>query len=220
MMHMGAKEIREYLRSKADRKRAEKEKKYLKTSLKLYGAGIPASRAAAKLGTEKDIGQLWDSGVFEEMAAALFMIKPELKNWNLLRSMFKDIDNWALGDWACSILADILAEHPEKYNDLIKWTKSSNPWLRRAAAVTLAIGVKRGVKIPLNKQLQISDKLMLDKDYFVQMGVGWMLRDLALRYEDCILRRLKKWKGKASQVIIRRAVERVSRKRRSEFVGR
>ncbi|MBU0536314.1 MAG: DNA alkylation repair protein [Nanoarchaeota archaeon] len=217
---MSYKEIREFLKSRSNQTRAEHEKRYLKTSLRLYGCGIPAPRKAAKLGTEKDIKQLWGSGIFEEMAAAIFLVRPELKNWNLLKSFFKNIDNWALGDWTCSVLAEILAEHPEKYDELIIWTQSDNPWLRRASAVVLAIGVRKGVKIPLNKQLALSDQLMLDKDYFVQMGVGWMLRDLALKYENCIIGRLRKWKGKASQVIIRRAVERLSKTKRKEFVGR
>lgn len=86
--------------------------------------------------------------------------------------------------------------------------------------MTLAISARKGVKIPLNRQLMLSDKLMHDKDYFVQMGVGWMLRDLALKHKNCILARLRRWKGKASQVMIRRAIERLSNKERKEFLNK
>ncbi|MFC1733057.1 DNA alkylation repair protein [candidate division KSB1 bacterium] len=217
---MAYQEIHKFLKSKANKKRSAIEKKYLKTSLKLYGTGIPAPRKAVKLGTPKDIPLLWLSGVFEEMACAIFLVEPKVENWDMLKSFLKDVDNWALSDWICSVLAEILAKNPKKYDDLMKWTSSKNPWLRRAAAVTLAVGVKKGVKIPLNKQLKLSDKLMLDDHYFVQMGVGWMLRDLAIKHKNAILARLRKWKGKSSQVIIRRTVERVNKKERSEFVGR
>jgi 3-methyladenine DNA glycosylase AlkD len=79
------------------------------------------------------------------------------------------IDNGAKCDSFCNhTVGDFMVKFPKCVNTLFDWTKSSNRWFRRAAAVSLIVPAKKGVF--LQEAFKISDLLLTDTDDLVQKG--------------------------------------------------
>jgi 3-methyladenine DNA glycosylase AlkD len=60
--------------------------------------------------------------------------------------------------------------YPEFLEDLKKWAKLDNRWVKRASSVTLIIPAKHGKF--LQDIFEIADILLLDNDDLVQKGYG------------------------------------------------
>ena len=86
------------------------------------------------------------------------------------------VSNWAHCDSiAPTLLAACIANEPALMRQLTKWTKSSNRWKRRAAAVALLREGKAGRNTEF--LFAIADQLIDDSDEMVQKGVGWLLKE-------------------------------------------
>ena len=57
---------------------------------------------------------------------------------------------------------------------LRKWASHPNRWVKRGAAVSLIIPVRKGLFLP--EVFEIAEILLLDSDDLVQKGYGWMLK--------------------------------------------
>jgi 3-methyladenine DNA glycosylase AlkD len=125
--------------------------------------------------------ELWKSGYLEERVIAC--------KWSeLLHKKFEPADfavferwgshyvsNWADCDTLCNhTIGEFVMKFPDYVNELKEWAKSSNRWVRRAAAVTLIIPARKGLF--LSDILEIANTLLLDKEDLVQKGYGWMLK--------------------------------------------
>ena len=71
-------------------------------------------------------------------------------------------------------VGEFIQMYPGFLEELKKFSKSENRWMRRAAAVSLIIPARSGRF--LDDILEISDRLLTDKDDLVQKGYGWMLK--------------------------------------------
>ncbi|NTV30417.1 DNA alkylation repair protein [candidate division WWE3 bacterium] len=125
--------------------------------------------------------QLWKSEMLEEQIIAC--------NWSyhVNTSYSKDdievfekwlntyVSNWATCDTFCNHSVGTVVEmYPDLIERVIKWTQSPNRWMKRGAAVSLIIPVRKGLFI--DEVFKISDLLITDKDDLVQKGYGWMLK--------------------------------------------
>ena len=59
-------------------------------------------------------------------------------------------------------MGDFIEKFPEYINELKRWTKSDNRWIRRAAAVSLIVPAKHGKF--LKEAIEIADLLLTDDD--------------------------------------------------------
>jgi 3-methyladenine DNA glycosylase AlkD len=85
------------------------------------------------------------------------------------------VNNWASCDTFCNhTVGEFIIKYPEFIDELKKWTKSSNRWMKRASAVSLIIPARKGMF--LADIFQISDNLLTDSDDLVRKGYGWMLK--------------------------------------------
>ena len=85
------------------------------------------------------------------------------------------INNWAECDGFCNhTIGDLIQKYPECVVEVKSWAKSSNRWLKRAAAVSLIVPAKKGYF--LKEAFEISDILLTDGDDMVQKGYGWLLK--------------------------------------------
>jgi 3-methyladenine DNA glycosylase AlkD len=129
--------------------------------------------------------EFWKTGYLEEAVIACNWAESLHKQYE--PADFKIFEHWVhdyLTNWAdCDTLCNhtigtFVMMYPEYVAELKKWAKSSNRWVRRAAAVTLIIPARKGLF--LNDILEIADTLLLDKDDMVRKGYGWMLKAASL----------------------------------------
>lgn len=90
----------------------------------------------------------------------------------------------ATNDWAtCDAIAGRLV-HPMLQRDpaiaerMERWSRASHPWRQRAAAVSFVKSARRGGHT--RTILAICHRLAQRDDRFVQLGMGWVLRELSL----------------------------------------
>ena len=66
-------------------------------------------------------------------------------------------------------------------DELMRFTKSGNRWVRRAAAVSLVMLVRKG--LCKSEAFKVAENLLSDKDDMVQKGYGWLLKVASQTYE-------------------------------------
>jgi 3-methyladenine DNA glycosylase AlkD len=118
------------------------------------------------------------------------------------------IRNWAECDTMCNhTVGSFIEQYPEYIENLKKWTKSDNRWVKRAAAVSLIIPAKRGKF--LADIFEITDCLLTDKDDLVQKGYGWLLKDTSLKHLDEVFYYVMKNRSRMPRTALRYAIERM-----------
>lgn len=187
-MSSEANEIRTKLRELGNKERAEFSKRYLKSPYDFYGMKIPEIRNIVKSYRNLEFhsalnlfDELWASGNHEEMCAALFLLEYYVKKqpeyiWKFLLERVEKARTWDHTDEiSAHILGEILSEDMRLMNEIKPLSESRNPWLRRISIVSTYPLIKKN-KIELT--LRLAEKLVYDKDIYVQKGAGWMLREV------------------------------------------
>ncbi len=180
--------IHEELLKLGDKKRAENEKRYLKSPYFFYGVRVPELRRIVKNYKSIDFRsavdlfhKLWNSGNHEEMSFALFLLSKFAKNnpaetWKLILENIDKAKTWDhIDELSAHILAEILNDNYGFVKEIKELSESLNPWRRRASIVATCFLIKNN-KIDLT--LRLAEKLVYDKDIYVQKGAGWMLREV------------------------------------------
>ena len=229
-------QIKKELKNKAStktEKEREKARAVLGNEAKILALRVPETRKIAesfakKLKKEKDFNtalkvadELYKSGVFEQAIVAESILK-EFENYfdDLTFDRFDEwidyIKNWANIDMLCGwLITPIILKNENKIKIIFKWTKSKNRWRRRAAAVALVKPVRKGIY--LKQALRVAEKLIQDKDYMVQKGVGWLLKEAGGRFPDETMKFLIKWRPKISRLILCIASEKLSSKKKESL---
>lgn len=125
------------------------------------------------------------------------------------------VDNWATCDTLCNHTVGAFIEKYPKYGyELKKWAKSRNPWMRRAAAVSLIIPAKKGEF--LDKAFEISDILIGDKEDLVQKGYGWLLKEESRTHQKEVFEYIMKNRQEMPRTALRYAIEKMPKELRVE----
>ena len=120
----------------------------------------------------------------------------------------KYVNNWAKCDDLCGGALDyFLYEFSEFLPRVFSWTKSSNRWLKRAAAVSLIYSLRK--EKYLKEAFKTADALLMDKDDLVQKGYGWMLKEASNRHQKEIFDYGMKHKHKMPRTALRYAIEKM-----------
>ncbi|WP_181919382.1 DNA alkylation repair protein [Alkalilimnicola ehrlichii] len=91
------------------------------------------------------------------------------------------VDDWSDCDDLCThSLGFLLLTFPASVHKLSPWVQDRNRWLRRAAAVSLIYGLRRGEF--LQAACDIADGLLEDEDHLVQKAYAWMLKEASKQY--------------------------------------
>ena len=189
----------EDLKSSGVRLRAVGEKRYLKSDAVFFGVTLPKTRKlvagqVAEFKRRQDLTGaikfskvLWQTGVHEPRTAAIMLIEHcesfyDDRVWALGQSWLGELDNWALCDGvAPGLIAPFVQtavqKHKSRRREVLRWTRDTNPWIRRGAllASILSTRIDREWEFVLN----VAVRLREDPEYFVQKGLGWMLRECA-----------------------------------------
>jgi len=104
----------------------------------------------------------------------------ELKEmWPVIIGWQDGVDDWGLCDALAKIYTKILVVAPEEvYAQLQQWNTDENLWKRRQSVVSLLYYSRTKKQHPTFNQIEaLITPLLADKEYYVQKGVGWALRE-------------------------------------------
>jgi 3-methyladenine DNA glycosylase AlkD len=135
--------------------------------------------------TLTEIENLWfTSNIFEAKTLAIIWLEKQpteflLKNIQKIFKWAPHIDNWALSDGYCGILARVFEADSQKVLPTYKkWNKHKNSWLRRISIVGLLYYARaRKVKPTFSLVISMVKPHLRAKEYYLQKGVGWTLRE-------------------------------------------
>jgi len=120
----------------------------------------------------------------------------------------KYVEGWGSCDHlCCGPLGHIVAMYPELVRKTKPWIKSPSQWLRRAAAVSLIVPVRRSML--LDEVFDTADRLLTDDEDLVQKGYGWMLKEASNVYQEEVFAYVMKHKDRMPRTALRYAIEKM-----------
>lgn len=218
--------IRRELIENSDEQLQKSSQHFFKESIQCYGikTAIVVNIGKEYFKTIKDApkaeifelcDELWQSGIIEESFVACNWsyyvykdYKPDdLKVFEKWVSSY--VDNWASCDTLCNhTVGEFLEMYPEYISELKRWARSSNRWMKRAAAVSLIIPARHGLF--LKDIFEIADLLLLDSDDLVQKGYGWMLKAASQAHEKDVFEYVMSKKTVMPRTALRYAIEKMA----------
>lgn len=168
--------------------------------------------------------RLFAGAVLEEKALAVTMLEPSLKRFG--SAEFRRFERWLgkVTSWAdhdtlvMCLIGPMLLAHPARVKRPLRWAASPNRWRRRAAAVSLIHGIRRGRFY--GEATTVTARLVADRDDMVQKGLGWLLREWAKHDPKAALPVLMDIRPRASRLVLRTACEKLGPAQRAGVLGR
>lgn len=223
---MLAAEIDAQLEAAGNAERAEKERAYLKSALRHYGASVPAIRSVAKQSvrqhpdiTHDDIVALvevlWAEPVHERRMVCVELLDLAHNllgpaDAPLLERLLRESRTWALVDGlAASVVGRLVERYPEMTVVLDRWAVDGDFWLRRSALLALLLPLREG-RGDFERFGRYADAMLDEREFFVRKAIGWVLRDTARKRPDLVYEWLLPRARRASGVTLREAVKPLS----------
>ncbi len=228
--------IRKELMDSADPKTKQNFQRFFKEEIRYYGVKVPIVNKIAnrywkeiKSLEKQEIfalcEKLYQSGYCEE-AFIVSTWAPKLAGryepsdiWVFRYWIDAYITNWATCDGFCNhTMGDFIEQYPEYIDELKRWTKSGNRWMRRAAAVSLIVPAKHGKF--LSAVFEIADLLLTDSEDMVQKGYGWLLKEASRKHKEEVFGYIMRNKKVMPRTALRYAIELMPREMKSEAMKR
>lgn len=207
-------------------------KRFFKTGIGEYsehdrflGVSSPVLRKIAKSNQSlpmKDIQNLISSEFNEERLLALFiLINRYQKNeserqriYDFYLKNIKHINNWNLVDASAHY---IIGAHIINKNKkiLIELAKSKNLWERRIAIISTWYFIRQN---QFSHTIKIAKLLLNDPHDLIHKSVGWMLREIGKRNQDCLIDFLEKNTSAMPRTMLRYAIERFPANKRKKYL--
>jgi 3-methyladenine DNA glycosylase AlkD len=166
------------------------------------------------------VESLWRGSLYEERVAAIELLgrRPfvtEERAWRLAARWVDDATGWALSDsLAAGPVATLAAARPDRFRELLRWTRSENPWRRRASTYALRAFVRTG---DLDRPFRLLERLLEDPERWVQRAVGTWLRECWKQDRMRTARFLRREVRRLAPVTITVATERAPARFREEL---
>jgi 3-methyladenine DNA glycosylase AlkD len=218
--------IRQQLRALADPKRAEGEKKYLKSPMKHYGLTVPQLHKIAKNWVKENsalsidevinfIHDLWESEWHEERWLATDILterRGDLTMTHLpeVEHMVKTAIGWAqLDDIAAWLVGTLYEKDPVRMSQVFrKWITENNFWVQRAALLGQLVPLREG-RGDFALFRELSTPLLTEKEFFIRKAIGWVLRERAKKNPLDTFSYVKKYGHQMSGLTYREATRRL-----------
>ena len=198
---------------------AQRARAYHGSAVPHLGLPVPPQRTALRCGysfsalaIEAQL-PIWDAvwrhgRYYETKCQALYycgtLRRPEdlIRAWPVVRRWIDLVDNWDSSDELSAIYSRILEVIPEKvYPVLARWNRSTNAWKRRQSLVSLFYyGRSRRTVLPAAKVFPLIERLIVDKDRFVQRAIGWTLREARGPYPEDSVKFIEAYSTRLSAV--------------------
>jgi len=167
--------------------------------------------------------KLFRGRVLEEKIFAVFLLEKmagEFRDAEFRRfeGWLGRVSTWADHDALVHYLIDpMMVAQPERSAGVFRWAKSRNRWCRRAAAVALIGGARRGM---FRREIERLSKVLLsDEDDMVQKGLGWLLREWAKKSPGQAVPYLMKVRTRTPRRVLRTACEKLTAAERKKVLG-
>ena len=217
--------IREELFHNADEKTRIQGEKYFKEKVKIYGLKAVQLKQIGKQYYKTIIDksksnvfslceELWKSGYIEEAGIACmwsYNVRKQYEpgDFNIFEKWVKKyVSNWAACDTFCNHTVGTFVEmYPSYIEELKRWARSDNRWVKRGAAVSLIVPARKGKF--LDDIFEIADILHSDPDDMVQKGYGWMLKVASQAHQKEVFEYIMKNKSTMPRTSLRYAIEKM-----------
>ncbi len=232
-------ELEKELNLHADKERATLCQRYFKTRKGEYAEGDiflginnKDQRQIAKKFKElkiSEIQKLLNSPIHEKRQVALFVLVEQFrkadkeKNEEGKKEIFefylnnaKRINNWDLVDLSApNIIGSFLLD---KNKDILyKLAVSENLWERRISIISTAAFIRNK---DFEDTIKISEILLKDKHDLIHKAVGWMLREIGKRDEECLIKFLNRNYKQMPRTMLRYAIEKFPENKRKAYLER
>jgi 3-methyladenine DNA glycosylase AlkD len=164
--------------------------------------------------------QAWrNSDDFWVRVHAFFFLERNMNKLGALQAMWpiivkwqEQVDDWPLCDALAKIYTKTLVVAPALvYAQLKKWNQDQDPWKRRQSVVSLLYYSRtKKAHPPFGKIEKLVTALLLDKEYYVQKGVGWTLREMYTVYPKETFSYFVKHIKSISSIAFTIAIEKIS----------
>jgi 3-methyladenine DNA glycosylase AlkD len=226
------KQIRAELLKKVDPVYREGAQNYFKEGIVLHGVRLPVVRAVSakyfkqvRSLEKSEIFALCDKllsyGTSEERTIAFdwaWRRRREFQPSDFIvfeRWLRDHVSNWGgVDDLCCHTFGYFIDRFPEFLPNVLRWTKSKQWPLRRAAAVILIYPVRRGKYF--SDVLKTSNALLCDEHYLVQKGYGWLLKESCKKFPKEVFEYVMKNKDRMPRTALRYAIEKMPPARRKQ----
>lgn len=101
----------------------------------------------------------------------------------------------------------LIASHPELSKRIRPLTKDKAWTVRRGAAVSLIVALRKGLL--LEEAFDFADRLLLDREDLVQKGYGWMLKEATRHFPSEVLGFVMERRGRMPRTALRYAIEKL-----------
>ncbi len=141
--------------------------------------------------------------------------------WDTSVSWQEDVNDWGFCDALAKINTKALEVYPDEvYIQLALWNKDKNLWKRRQSLVSLLYFSRtKKIFLPFNKIAELVEPLLTDKEYYVQKGVGWALREMNTVYPGDTLPFLQKHIKNINPIAFTIAIEKMSDEEKIRLKG-
>ncbi len=126
---------------------------------------------------------------------------------------------WEHSDDLSKIYAQVLEENPQWIlPTLLNWNKSRNLWKKRQSLVSLLeYSSKRKKTLPFKQLASFVKPLLEDKEYYVQKGLGWTLREIFNLHPKQTLKFINENLNKISSLAYSAATEKIDEKTKASL---
>jgi len=215
--------IRAELKASTDENTQASMHHFFKEKVNAYGVKTPlVNKIAQKYWREvKKLSKIRIFALCEELLSSDFMEEAfVVSNWlpNMIEKLVppdlaifrawieRYLNNWAKCDSFCNhTVGEFVEKFPQCVNEIKLWTKSSNRWLKRAAAVSLILPARKGHF--LTEVIEICSTLLCDQDDMVQKGYGWLLKEASRLHQEEVFVFVVKNKHDMPRTALRYAIE-------------
>jgi 3-methyladenine DNA glycosylase AlkD len=230
---MTANQIRAKLKRSGSPERAEMSKRYFKTGPGQYGEGdiFYGNNAAELHGLAKEYQELGEDEILkllhspfhEERAVALLILVRRFARadqatrkhiYELYLAGTEFINNWDLVDMSApNIVGAYLFDRSRK--PLYRLVRSQSLWERRISIIATFYFIRQQ---DFNDALDLTKRLLADKEDLIHKAAGWMLREIGKRDADATRTFLAEHYHKMPRTMLRYAIERFPEAERQAYL--
>jgi 3-methyladenine DNA glycosylase AlkD len=183
-------------------------------ALRRYAKALHAQLAADQAVLLDVAERLFAGSYLEEKALAVTMLQPSLgrfgsPEFRRFETWLGQVSSWADHDaLAMYLIGPMLVADPRRVKRPLRWASSPSRWRRRAAAVSLIHGIRRGLF--QEEAMAVTERLLADRDDMVQKGLGWLLREWAKHDPRAAVPVLMAIRHRASRLVLRTGCEKLT----------
>ncbi len=201
--------------------RAKREKAYLKSDLRFYGAGMPEIRRAAvdfarahPSLSRTDLRAIaevcYASNIYEVRSAAIGLLERrrallDRRDLPWLIGLVRRSNTWAYVDWlAVEVIGDVISREPAGLRLLPRWAADDNFWVRRTALLAQHDALKAGGG-DFALFARLASGMLEEREFFIRKAIGWVLREVSKKRPALVYEFLRTKRKHVSGLTMREA---------------